>query len=322
MSRTLQGILLAFSILLISSNAWSHHPSSGVGLGDAGPVRTVSASTQMQGRWTFTLQGEFIDLDAFSDSELKNFAEDGHDVHSMNSVFHGTLGAGYGVNDRLTISLKIPYIILNDIKEAHADEPDEVHVHGDAMGIGDLTIFGQYRFLEMKGNGVESSLLFGLKTPTGKTDDEDIEGVRFETEFQPGSGSWNPIIGVAASKRYGRVSFDADLLYTIATKGAQETDLGDMFNYDLAASYRLFEGSFAGDLIIEANGEWKQKQETDGVKDGNSGGNAIFLSPGFRLSSKNNLSVYFSAGFPVVEDLNGIQNDTELRAVAGVSIGL
>jgi len=314
--------IVIFFFLLISTNVYAHHPSGGAGLGETGAVRTVSAATLQQNKWALALQSEFIDFDAFSDRELKEIAQSGSDVHSIDSVFHTIFSIGYGVTDDITVSLKVPYVILNNIKEAHVDEPDEVHIHGDSKGIGDLTIFSQYRFLKMYDMNVESSVIFGLKIPSGRTGAKDIDGERFETEFQPGSGSWNPIFGIAATKRFRQMSLDADLLYTIATEGAQQTDLGDMFNYDIALSYRVFKEPVVWDLIIEANGEWKQKQKIDGETDENSGETVIFLSPGMRVSLGKKWSVYLSAGFPVVQDLNGNQNDTDMRAVMGLSLGL
>jgi len=112
------------------------------------------------------------------------------------------LGAAYGITEDLTVGVRLPYIFLNNIKEAHSDEPEEVHVHGDVEGLGDLSLLGNYRFFARAAAGFESSVLFGVKAPTGETDKEDIEGERFETEFQPGSGSWDFMAGFAAEKRF------------------------------------------------------------------------------------------------------------------------
>jgi hypothetical protein len=309
-------------ILLTGVNAFAHHPTGGAGLGETGPVRTVSASTLQHDKWAMALQAEFIDFDAYSDSELKKIAQRGSDVHSVDSIFHTIFSMGYGITDDLTLSLKVPYVVLNNIREAHSEEPDEVHIHGDSKGIGDLTIFSQYRFLKMHDIKMESSIIVGLRIPAGRTGASDVDGARFETEFQPGSGSWNPIFGIAATKRFKQMSLDADVLYTIATKGSQETDLGDLFNYDVALSYRVVKRPVIWDLIIEANGEWKQKQKIDGVIDENSGESVIFLSPGIRFSWSKKWSAYLSAGFPIVQDLKGDQNRTSIRTIIGLSVGL
>ncbi len=133
-----------FSILIMIKDASAHHPTGGGGLGKTGPVRTISASPLQRGAWALALQTEYIDLDAFSDSELIEFAESGSDVHSVDSIHHTIFSAGYGLTGDLTVSLKIPYVVLSNIREAHSEEPDEIHVHGDSKGIGDLTVYGQY----------------------------------------------------------------------------------------------------------------------------------------------------------------------------------
>ncbi|MCL5885354.1 MAG: hypothetical protein M1377_08485, partial [Deltaproteobacteria bacterium] len=182
----------------------------------------------------------------------------------------------------------------------------------------------------------------GLKTPTGSTRETDNGGDRFDAEFQPGSGSWDPLVGLAAGRRWDSASLDASILYTIATKGAQETDLGDILHFGAAVSRRFApagHGSHAPstshghgpevrhshlewDFILEATGEWKRKQTVLGVKDGDSGGTLVLLSPGVRLNFYERWSAYLSAGIPVLQDLNGTQHETRYRVILGISVGL
>ena len=120
-----------------------------------------------------------------------------------------------------------------------------VDERGDSSGIGDLTLLGQYRFFNNQATRTEAALLLGVKAPTGRTNEYDKLGERFETEFQPGSGSWDGLFGLAFTQRFGAWSFDTNVLYQLVTNGAQETDLGDRFHYNAAVSYRLIGG--AGD---------------------------------------------------------------------------
>ncbi|MFA5353347.1 MAG: transporter [Thermodesulfovibrionales bacterium] len=310
---------LSLLILLTATDSRAHHPSATSGTGQSGPIRTVSAETLPQGNWFLSFRAEYLDLDSFTDNELMAHAAGGTDVHSVDSIMHTSLGLGYGVTDDLTLSLTIPYIHLANIRESHSDEPDEVHLHGDSNGFGDLTLSGQYRFLNSREQGLQSSLTFGIKTPTGRTTEKDIEGERFETEFQPGSGSWDPIVGLSVSKRLSSFSLDADVQCTFATEGAQDVNLGDKLDYDLALSYRIPGQRLSWDLVVELNGEWKGKQEQGGTKDPNSGGNSVFLSPGLRATGEAGWSVFLSVGFPVVQNLNGVQNEVNTRTTFGIS---
>ena len=314
-------VLAVAGILFFAGMASAHHPSGGVGLGQAGPIRTTPATTLSDGMLSFAIQAEFIDLDSFSDSELLGFSGQGKDVHTADSVFHTVLGIGYGITDKLTVSLNIPYEQVNNIREAHSDEPDEIHQHGDSKGFGDMTIMAQYRFLKTD-DKLEAAVLGGLKIPTGKTNDRDIHGETFEAEFLPGSGAWSPIFGIAATKNFGRVSLDTNLQYTIRNGGTQATNLGDLFNYNAAVSYRAVNGDIAWDLILEANGEWKEKQKIRWTWDGNSGGHMILISPGIRLVVRKKMSAFLSVGIPALQDLNGIQDDTNYKGLFGISFSL
>jgi Putative MetA-pathway of phenol degradation len=78
----------------------------------------------------------------------------------------------------------------------------------------------------------------------------------------------------------------------------------------------------AMDAFLEVNGEWHDKQRTAGIVDPNSGGNTVYVSPGLRLTVEMNWSSYVLVGFPVVNDLNGIQATPSWRLIAGFSLVL
>jgi hypothetical protein len=171
----------------------------------------------------------------------------------------------------------------------------------------------------------------------GETDERDHEGALFETEFQPGSGSVDPLLGLAVTRRFGSASLSASVLGVFTTEGSQDTELGDIRTYNLGYAYRLggeaprerdAAGTEAGqppkagtawDLILELNSVHRQAETIDGTKDPNSGGTRVFLSPGVRATVDEHWSAYASVGFPISEDLNGAEQETDLRAVVGVS---
>ena len=72
-----------------------------------------------------------------------------------------------------------------------------------------------------------------------RTNRLDAQGLLFEAEFQPGSGSWDFLLGGAFTQRFGAWSFDANVLGIIAGRGTQDTNLGSRLLYNAAVSYRL-----------------------------------------------------------------------------------
>lgn len=313
---------IALAVFLISSGAYAHHASAGSGIGQAGPVITVSASTLKKGTFSIEVLAEFQRFDTYSDSELLDFAESGiEDVHNAEYLFSPSTGIAYGLTDDLTLHVRVPYVARNNISAVHHHEEEdeyEIEQFGDARGWGDITLFSHYRFLNR--SDMQASLLAGLKMPTGKKSARTGSGELFEAEFQPGSGSWDAMAGIALTKPLGAFSLDANILYTLASEGVQDTDLGDVFNYNVSVGYRALKQPLTLDLILEANGTWRQKEKVKGQKSENSGGDIVLISPGVRAGINDRIMIYFNIGLPLIQDLNGKQNDMDYRTVLGMNV--
>jgi hypothetical protein len=308
--------------------AHADHPTAAFGSEAAGPIGTIPTSPLPVSAWSTGLRIEFINFDRFSNSELAGFAAAGEEgVHSIDRLVNTSLSLAYGVTDDLTLSARLPYVDRNNIRESEIEDGEaEAHDHGDSDGIGDLSVLTQYRFFSHR--RVNASLIGGVKAPTGKTDVKD-GGQKLETEFQPGSGSWDGLFGASASAQNGKVGVHANLLYNLTSEGSQNTEIGDALFYNLGLVYAL---SGAGgedhhahghshaqwDLILELNGEWRDKNEIEGEKDANTGGDVIFLSPGVRLSTPDSWSLFVSFGKPIYDDFNGRQTDIDYRLVGGI----
>ena len=160
------------------------------------------------------------------------------------------------------------------------------------------------------------------------------------------------MLGAAFTQRFGAWSFDANVLGVLAARGAQDTKLGDRFLYNAALSYRLAGHAeqsapaslpssamahgpvphrqahpldkipapprWTVDAILELNGEWHDFESTSGVRDPNSGGHVLLLSPGLRIA-RGAFSGFASFGIPIVNDMNGLQSKTGYRLFTGIA---
>lgn len=300
------------------------HVTSANGANASGPVLTNSAQTLAQGKTAISVSYQRFDLDGFSDDFLEEVALAGfEEVHNTDAIQIPSLNLAYGVTNRLELSVVVPLVGRSGIAEGELEEPGEaeVEVLGDSFGFGDITARAQYHALTQNHNFADVALSVGIKLPTGSTNELEDDESRFETEFQPGSGSTDILFGAAIGKSYDAWSLNASAEYTIASRGAQDTDLGDTFEAAAAISYgwKLGGGAslnFSGEVILQ-----DQQRETIGDEsDVNSGGFQVFIAPGLRYSSGQNWSVFGSVGLPLHEDLNGIQNDTDYRLTTGVSV--
>ncbi|MBR0716887.1 transporter [Bradyrhizobium liaoningense] len=335
----------------LAEPASAHHPGIG-GTGGGGGIFTIGAGTLDEGQFAFSAYVEYVRLKQLSDATL--LANIGNDVHGLQSIESRTLSLAYGVTRDFTVSVRLPWVRRTGILEGSQEDPADpaiVRDRGNTDGFGDITVLGQYRFLNNTSSGTQVAALFGFKAPTGVTNLVDPFGEVYEAEFQPGSGSWDGLFGLAGSQRLtSALSFHANVLGIVTGTGTQNTNLGNRFLYNAALSYRLF-GEGAGnpldayahaghshsnlptkapkavdyhahvtlDALFELNGEWHDYERIAGAINPNSGGHTIYLSPGLRLGVEN-WSSFVSVGIPVVNDYNGIQATPTWRVIGGVSV--
>jgi hypothetical protein len=298
-----------------------------------------------------TLEYDVTTYKPLTDEQLKA-AEPG--PHAIRRISVPSLSVAYGLTPNLTIAARLPYLSNQDIKELSEDDPTIVADRGGVHGIGDLSVTGTWRFYQDVHRGFEAALIFGVKTPTGKTDAVDVFGERFETHHQPGSGSWDAIVGGTVSQQLTPAnSVTANVLYVIAGDGTADTNVGDRLGYGVTLTHRLWSshGASAGHMHLGAqpdgimhhggldhsapsrlsspetalhvslglNGQWSDKVQTAGIVDPDTGGTVLSVTPGLRLSIGNWAS-YVNVGVPVAKDLNGLQSEPRWQLTTGLAV--
>lgn len=319
-------LVLLFSIY--SNSVLADHGSIGFGIGTASPIITQTGITLPQGKIATGLITQFTRFNKVSGNRLAAISsaaptEPHSDVHSTQSLTVPQVFAAIGITDDLTLGTRFSYVRRDDVLSAH-DFGAEFHDQGNPDGFGGVSFFGQYRIFRSEDDLNHLSVVVGLKTPTGATRQLDkSSGELIEVHSQPSSGSWNPSAGLNFTRAMGKFSFDSSVLYTVATSGARGTDLGDIFEYNFALSYAfvgqardaLFASSNQSQWtgILELNGTWQDYLRTRGMRDPNSGGNVVWISPGVRYSAGSNWNAALSIGTPIVKETNGFQTDPDYR---------
>jgi Putative MetA-pathway of phenol degradation len=293
---------------------------------------------------------EFTKFNEISDAQLTALALQGvAEVHSLKTISVPALTLGYGMTPDLTLAVRLPYLDNQDIRETDP-AGGGVNPRGGVSGFGDASFTGTYRFYSDLASGVDAAFILGIKAPTGPTRRLDDSGERFETEHQPGSGSWDGLFGGTLSRDMGRLTLGANVLYEYSGTGTVDTRLGDRLNYGVTATYRVWssgahfepidgimhhggphedeahvhehalsEDGTAADLSLGLNSERIGKVDTAGEVNENTGGKLLFLTPGVKLSV-DAWAAYINFGIPIARDLNGIQSDPEWRLATGVSV--
>ncbi len=327
-------MLVASALMVYSNNVLADHGSLGFGLGTASPIITGTGITLPKGTWAVGERIQFINYDTASDSQLHDMSVAGGgtpsgDVHSVSSLMSPSLFAAYGVTDRLTLGVLLPYQLRSNVRSP--DENSDVNKLGNSSGIGDTTFFAEQNVYRSADNLSHLSLVAGIKTPTGATNINSSLGTRFEPHHQPGSGSWDPMFGMAFTQGIGRFSLDTSHMYMISTAGTRDGDghsvvQGNVLNYNIALSYALGgspvrSGLFASSnesrftFVTEFNGERREHQRAGGLSDPNSASNVVYISPGIRYAGGRNWNVGVSIGTPIVHDMKGYQDPPSYRII-------
>ena len=328
-------LFLTACLLSLTTNTYAHHGGEGGlggGVGIAGPIVTIPAYSLPKGSKFISLITNYTNADDFSNGRLSQLGRRGEDYDIVENSLSPSVTFGLGITEKLSLSAQIPYLFRYGIRKAEGI-PDVVS-EGNAIGIGDINIFGLYEFLHNEKHDLHLALLSGIKIPSGVRRDKTRQGMLFKAEHQPGTGSWDPQVGLAISKHFGFIHLDSNFLYRFSTKGIQDTTLGDIVSYNFAVSYlvgsrnglleKLFVNNLFGKelkwhLIAEMNGSWVEKPKEGSEREENEGGNLIYLSPGIRTIVDNNWIFNLSVGIPTIYALHGRRVPPNVRLIFGVT---
>ncbi len=229
-----RALLLAGTLLAASPALADHMGPSGVGSG--GGMSVFGPDTLDAGHGAAGFRLTYTRPERRTDAELEALAAEDIHAHNTDYNLNASLGAAYGISHHLTVSAELPYVRRDHLREGAAGGVERL---GSVAGIGDMNLLAKYRLTEGDGPGV--ALIGGIKLPTGSTHRRSRDGERLETEHQPGTGSWDPIVGASASLPLGVVQLTASALYQLSGKGAQATRLGDRLQGGVALSHRFGE---------------------------------------------------------------------------------
>ncbi|WP_196233059.1 transporter [Sphingomonas segetis] len=309
------------------------------GFGSGGGITVFDPDTLDGGHWAAGLRLSYTRPEQRPDADLAALAARHIHAHNTDYNLNASVGLAYGVSHHLTVSAELPYVHRHDLREgAHAHVGESavsgVEQLGTVAGIGDLNLLAKYRLSE--GEAAGFALIGGIKLPTGSTHKRAPDGERLETEHQPGSGSWDPIVGASASTRMGSIRLTASGLYQFSTKGAQHTRLGNRFQGGIALSHRFGPAPHvhapshnhhhgdeldehhehahsSWDGFVELGGEWEARQKIGGQIEEASGGKWAWVAPGFRFNSASGWSAAAALAIPVWQRIRASHPDNRYR---------
>jgi len=315
------------------------------GFGSGGGMSVFTPDTLDAGHWSAGFRLTYTRPEQRSDSELEALAAQHIHAHNTDYNLNASAGIAYGINHHLTLSAELPYVRRDDLREGTHEHLDGVSLNGveqlgSVAGIGDMSLLAKYRFTD--GGTTGFAVIGGIKIPTGSTHKKSPDGERLETEHQPGTGSWDPVLGASASTKLGAVQLTASAIYQFSTGGARHTRLGDRLQGGVALSHRFgsppYEHSESHnhhhgdeldephhehahstwDAFVELAGEWEGRQTVDGEVEEASGGKWVYFAPGIRFNAASGWTAGAAFALPVWQDIRASHPDNRYRLMLSV----
>lgn len=284
-----------------------------------GTMNTSNANPIPKGKIVFTVKTQ-----SFENNEIysgNNKIE--NPENKSNEVFNNTFIMRYGLSEKFSFKANIPLIS----KELHMTKTKASETIIKNTGFGDLKTFLGYSIKSQKKGDKYSALLeFGLTLPTGESNKtfniNTAKGViesKSPYGIQLGDGSVDTTFKITLSKNLkdSRVDFSTD--YTINNEGDHNVKFGNELNYNFAY-IKGFSPKFS--VFTELNGKYSDKNEVNGVKEDNSGGSILYLTPGIVYKAMNNLALMAAVQLPIYRDLNGEQLLSDYRLQTKISYSI
>lgn len=157
------------------------------------------------------------------------------------------------------------------------------------------------------------ALIGGLKMPTAPRERDDSDGSYLPIEAQPGTGSWDPILGLSYAFFAQPLSFYASASGSAPLRGTSELRASASIRTTTTLQYQVVPW-LAPRIGIDTRLDARSFE--DGAPERDSSGFVAFLSPELILSPATDLVLVASLHLPVVQALAGYHHEGPVIGLA------
>lgn len=284
---------------------------------------TTNTSWDVQGAWQepgarFDLRYEYIKQDQpMSGSRRIGVGQIPRHHDEVETVNRNWLpSVDYTINGDWAVNALLP-IVHREHFHVHNHAGGQLPETWDFTQLGDARIVARRRLATFEDAAPSAGTLganFGLKLPTGRTDVRNPGGELAERSLQPGSGTTDLIAGLYYTKSLpmSNLSWFAQGMLQQPLNYYQEYRPGRRVSVDTGVRYQAAEKV---SLMVQLNALVRGRDAGSQAEPEDTGGKALFLSPGVSYGVTEKLQVYGFVQLPVYQYVNGVQL-TARRALA------
>ena len=258
--------------------------------------------------WRFDARFDFFEQDQLREG-TSSVARSSLDLPNEREVQQSTTNRNYGFSldyspsKNWGVNITLPWY---DRSHATIAEGDTQVSTSHDQGIGDVRLVARYSGFDAQRS---TGFLFGLKLPTGNTNDTFRSGPQtgeiVDRGLQLGTGTTDLILGVyhfgALADNWG---YFGQATVQQALNSHDSFKPGTGFNLNLGLRYTANE-TFVPQLQLNARAEKREQGANADFE--NSGATLVYLSPGVTWNLSRRLSAYAFAQTPIYQRVNGLQ---------------
>ncbi len=197
----------------------------------------------------------------------------------------------YGFKGEVELSAILPYV------KSHSSDKTKDYQN---EGLQDIQLMLRYGLMsQKKGNPFYLSIGAGLELPTASTDKLFYDNII--PEKQLGGGSTDYIGHIGFTKLFIVSRIDASIKYQQNNLGDNNYEKGDVLAINAGYNY-AFTKCF--DLQLEIDAKFINKDKTNNIQNNASGGDTIYLTPGFHYRVVKPLSIGMVIPIVLKRDMN------------------
>jgi hypothetical protein len=231
--------------------------------------------------------------------------EEAIERHTKNQNLVATLG--WGLDEAWSLSLRLP-LVRRDHGHDLID-PDTGNLGASERWqftrLADVQLLARRRLAGSDDGGPAWAAFGGLKLPTGSTRLANADGTRAERALQPGSGTTDGVLGIAARQELGVAdALLAQASWTQALNTHEDFKPGRRVELSLGWSH-AFSPAFGA--VLQLNARQRGRDQGAQAEPDNSGSTTLDLSPGLTWAAGPASTLYAYVQRPLVQKVNGIQ---------------
>jgi hypothetical protein len=271
----------------------------------------------------FDLRYEYIDQDQPRSGSRKvgvgQLPRHHDEVYTSNRNWIGSFDYVFDADWSLSVAAPI---VDRDHQHIHNHRGQKLLESWDFSGLGDVRALGRYRLSASESRETQEAgavgLIFGLKLPTGAFDVRNGDGALAERTLQPGTGTTDAVLGAYMVRTlplkdlswFAQAELQLPLNPRDGYKPGQRLAIDAGLRYDLSGEVSLL---LQGNLLLRGKDSGVNAEPAD------SGGHALFLSPGASYAATRDVHLYGFLQLPLYQYVNGVQLTVSKAAMLGVS---